>query len=191
MVFYLARHGETQWNRLGLLQGQLESELTELGREQAKTLALSLLDKDITHIFSSSLSRAKETAEICAELITQPVSTLEHLVERHFGHLQGMSFDELKKDPKYDSLWTDSIAFEPEGGESADASAKRLLNSLTEIAARDVGSQILCVSHGDIIRNFLNRHLHKSNGQSVPLLSNGQWMAVSYCSKSDQFTLVQ
>lgn len=190
MVFYLARHGETQWNRLGLLQGQLESELTELGREQARELASSLLDKNITHIFSSTLNRAKETAEICAQLITQPISTSEQMIERHFGHLQGMSFDELKKDPKYDSLWTDSIAFEPEGGESADGSAKRLLNALKTIASREVGDQVLCVSHGDIIRNFLNRHLHRHSEQSIPLLSNGQWMAVSYCSKADQFTLV-
>lgn len=189
MVFYLARHGETQWNRLGLLQGQLESDLTELGKEQAKTLACSLFDKNINHIYSSSLSRAKETAQICAQQLAKPLVTSDTLVERHFGELQGMSFAELKKDPKYDSLWSDSIAFEPEGGESADASAARLLNALTSIASTGIQANVLCVSHGDIIRNFLNRHLQRASNQSIPLLSNGEWTAVAYCPSSHQFTL--
>lgn len=190
MIFYLARHGETQWNRLGLLQGQLESELTDLGRLQAQELAQSLLDKDISRIYSSSLVRAKETAQICAQYLAKPVNTSVELVERHFGILQGMSFEELKQDPKYDSLWTDSIAFEPEGGESANASAQRLCNWLKRTAESEVAQTILCVSHGDIIRNFLNRHLQKTCEGNVPLLTNGKWMAVSYCSKTEHFTLV-
>lgn len=189
MIFYLARHGETQWNRLGRLQGQLESDLTELGKEQAVLLATKLLDKSIDHIYTSSLSRAQETAEICAQRLIKPVRVCDNLVERHFGHLQGMRFDELKQNPKYASLWTDSIAFEPEGGESAEQSAKRLWMSLQNIASKRMGDNVLCISHGDIIRNFLNRHLNKVNKQSVPLLSNGQWVAVSFCPHTTQFSL--
>lgn len=191
MIFYLARHGETHWNRIGLLQGQLESDLTELGKEQAMMLAKTLSDKNINHIYSSSLSRARETAEICAQQFIKPVQVCDKLVERHFGILQGKSFEELKQDSKYDSLWTDSIVFEPEGGESAEASATRLLESLTNIAAKRIGDSVLCISHGDIIRNFLNRHLDRVDDQNVPLLSNGQWMAVIFCSKTKKFTLAK
>ncbi len=188
MIIYLARHGETEWNRLGLLQGQLESNLTELGQTQAVELAQSLRDKNIEQIYSSSLIRAKDTAQICSEHLVKPVSLSGDLVERHFGSLQGRSFDELKQETKYQSLWSDSIAFEPEGGESASDSAKRFNLGLRSIVQQQDAEQILVVSHGDIIRNFLNQYLHQEQESKAELLTNGSWLAIRYCHLNDYFT---
>lgn len=190
MVFYLARHGETEWNRLGLLQGQFDSSLTELGKTQARSLADALKQKDIEQIYTSTLRRAKDTAEICSQFLFKPVSATEQLVERHFGDLQGMSFAELKQDPKYDTLWSESIAFKPDGGESAACSAKRFHKFLFNAARSESKGNTLIVSHGDIIRNFINHYLHIDGQQKAPLLTNGDWLAVTYSTDHEQFVLM-
>lgn len=190
MVFYLARHGETEWNRLGLLQGQFDSSLTDLGKAQAESLADALKQKNIEQIYTSTLRRAKDTAEICSQFLFKPVSATEQLVERHFGDLQGMSFAELKQDPKYDTLWSESIAFKPEGGESAACSAKRFHQFLLNTVRSDAKGNALIVSHGDIIRNFINHYLHIDGQQKAPLLTNGDWLPVTYSADHEQFVLV-
>ena len=189
MVFYLARHGETEWNRLGLLQGQYDSSLTELGKQQARVLACNLQQKGIEQIYTSSLNRAKDTAEICSQHLAKPVLPTEKLAERHFGRLQGMSFEELKQDPKYDTLWSESIAFQPEGGESAACSAKRFYQFLLSASNSNNLGNALIVSHGDIIRNFLNQYLDQHSNDKAPLLTNGAWLAIKYCKDSKQFAL--
>ncbi len=62
------RHGSTEWNRLGKLQGQLDTDLTEEGREQARLLGLRLAKETWDGIISSDLTRARETAQIVSDL---------------------------------------------------------------------------------------------------------------------------
>ncbi|MCI2284085.1 histidine phosphatase family protein [Colwellia sp. MSW7] len=62
---YLARHGETLWNRTRRLQGQLDSELTDLGNLQSAQIADELVTKNIQLIISSPLGRAVKSATIC------------------------------------------------------------------------------------------------------------------------------
>jgi probable phosphoglycerate mutase len=65
-LVYLARHGETDWNRIGRWQGQTDTPLNDMGRWQAKQLARSLTDRAIARVVASNLSRAHETASIVA-----------------------------------------------------------------------------------------------------------------------------
>ena len=63
----LARHGETDWNRIGRWQGQADPPLNEMGRRQAAELAERLVGQGISAIHTSDLLRASETAQVVAE----------------------------------------------------------------------------------------------------------------------------
>lgn len=82
---FLVRHGETQWNAERRLQGQSNSPLTEQGQQQAKRVGERVAAYGITHIISSDLGRAKQTAEIIAEFTGCPVSTDPRLRELNMG----------------------------------------------------------------------------------------------------------
>ncbi|KAG8954460.1 hypothetical protein FRC04_011787 [Tulasnella sp. 424] len=87
---YLVRHGETDANRQGIVQGQLETTLNATGREQARRLALALKDVEFLHAFVSNHTRAIETAAaVMKELPTLKWTVHPGLRERFFGDLQG------------------------------------------------------------------------------------------------------
>ncbi|KAH9503685.1 hypothetical protein Btru_067153 [Bulinus truncatus] len=69
-VITLVRHGETLENREKILQGQTDTHLSDLGKKQAKLVGLRLRDVKFSHMFSSDLSRAAETARAIAEANT-------------------------------------------------------------------------------------------------------------------------
>lgn len=92
MVLYLIRHGETDWNNLGLLQGRSDISLNENGKKEALKLQAYFKDKKIDVCFSSSLNRAYETAKIIfpkTEIITDDL-----LIERYLGDFEGKSHKE-------------------------------------------------------------------------------------------------
>src|SRR5450432_1632085 len=91
----LARHGQTAWNALGKLQGHTDIELDATGREQAHALAVSLRDAGVTRVWSSDLSRARETAAIIAtELALASPDVDADLRERKFGVFEGLTREE-------------------------------------------------------------------------------------------------
>ncbi|MBC7276655.1 histidine phosphatase family protein [Nocardioides sp.] len=111
---YLARHGETEWNRERRRQGQLDSPLTERGRVQAVAVAEALRGHAIGGLFHSPLGRAVETAKIISHQLSLPRIELTDLAEIHHGDMAGLSeaqiderfpgaFDERARD-KY--VWT-------------------------------------------------------------------------------------
>ena len=110
--FYLCRHGQSEFNALGLLQGHLESPLRSLGITQAESLALKAKQWEIDHIVSSHLGRAQQTAQICAEFINKavlhsqlitPQSTAD-LAERHLGAWQGKAVAQLAEFHQFSTL---------------------------------------------------------------------------------------
>ena len=88
LTLYLARHGETDYNHEGRLQGQLPVPLNERGRSQAKRLARRMAEIPLDAIVSSDLPRALGTAEIVAEVKGLPVQTNAGWRERNLGHWQ-------------------------------------------------------------------------------------------------------
>ncbi|MBD0324100.1 MAG: histidine phosphatase family protein, partial [Aldersonia sp.] len=91
----LLRHGQTEWNADGRMQGQLETDLTELGRTQAKKAALALADLPLVAIVSSDLRRAYDTAAVLGDAAQLSVASDHRLREVHLGAWQGLVHAEV------------------------------------------------------------------------------------------------
>lgn len=87
--FYFLRHGETEWNRLHLMQGQTDTPLNPTGIVQAEAVARFLAKRKITSIITSPLRRARHTAEVISARINAPILPLKDLSECAFGVYEG------------------------------------------------------------------------------------------------------
>ena len=126
-VVYVARHGETDWNRAGRYQGQRESALTELGRLQASALANALAQSGARRVISSPLARCVETAQPVADALGVAVETDERLLEIAHGTWEGRLREEIERDdPERMRAWMhDPASVRFQGGESlADVAAR-------------------------------------------------------------------
>ncbi|XP_022775211.1 phosphoglycerate mutase-like protein 4 isoform X1 [Durio zibethinus] len=171
----VVRHGETEWNADGRIQGHLDVELNEAGREQAASVADRLSkEPKISAVYSSDLKRALVTAETIAarcgglEVITDP-----DLRERNLGDLQGLVYREAAKlSPKaykaFSSHRTDQDI--PGGGESLDQLYHRCTSSLQRIGRKHKGERVVVVSHGGVIRSLNKRAC--PNGKSAGKVLN-------------------
>jgi broad specificity phosphatase PhoE len=189
-TLYLVRHGETEWNVKKINQGQSESFLTKKGVGQAKETADKLKDVKFDAIFSSDLSRTKETAAIIKldrELVIQ---TSELLRERSYGSFEGKHFDVLKNALKDKLNERENL---PESEycsfrlvpdiETTEEIVNRFLIKIREIAVAYPNKNVLVVSHAGCIKNFLIRIAyierkafsgwHFENGGYIKVLSDG------------------
>ncbi|WP_072297345.1 histidine phosphatase family protein [Paracoccus sp. SM22M-07] len=130
----LLRHGRTAWNRAGILIGQKNIPLDNGGRREAGRAVRSLTGIDA--IYSSPLSRCKETAEIIGASLGLRVVLLMGLSERHWGVLEGRPKSERDRSQN------------PEGGETIDAFRSRVAEILPHLA----GTRPLVVTHSGVIR---------------------------------------
>lgn len=94
---FIVRHGETEWNRIGKLQGRNDSRLTETGKKQAIKIGKKLQIKKIKLIFSSPLNRAQTTAHIIAEQIGAEVKIINEFREMDFGEFEGIKKEMIKE----------------------------------------------------------------------------------------------
>ncbi|XP_059282229.1 phosphoglycerate mutase-like protein 4 [Lycium ferocissimum] len=158
----VVRHGETEWNADGRIQGHLDVELNDIGRQQAMAVAARLSKETrISAIYSSDLKRAHETAETIArscgdlEVIKDP-----DLRERHLGDLQGISLREAAKSQPmaYKAFLSDRNDQEiPGSGESLDQLYQRCTSCVQRIAKKHRGERVVIVSHGGAIRALHSR----------------------------------
>jgi len=156
----VTRHGETDWNTAGILQGSLDTRLNERGRQQARALGEAFAGFRFAAVWSSPLSRALETAELIAQrLHLPPPQCHDGLKERHFGVIQGIPKAELAE---LNPLLLEQIvkrnpAAVFEQGESMDDCADRLPAAIRDIAGRHAGARILVITHGWAM-DVLTRH---------------------------------
>lgn len=157
-TIYLVRHGETEWNREGRLQGQSNSALTERGLEQANGVGMLLRRLigagDGIPVIASPLKRAVRTAEaICSQLGRDParLRTDDQLMEISFGRWEGMTNEAIAAtDPgNWQRFEQDRWSFVPPGGESYALMADRARRWLFDNAAT---KEIIVVSHGEFGR---------------------------------------
>jgi broad specificity phosphatase PhoE len=150
----LVRHGESTWNELGLIQGQNDlSQLSDVGREQARAVARTLESLGCDRLISSDLARARETAEIIGSQLDLSLTTDPLLRERCFGVLEGQPQEMLdsRRSGIVDGVIVDPDA-RPEGGESFRDVVTRV--GVFVKATRDdmAGDRLLVVTHGGTIR---------------------------------------
>jgi probable phosphoglycerate mutase len=148
LTLLLVRHGQSEWNAAGLMQGQTAHvPLTPLGHRQAATAAAELAGMRPGALVCSDLLRAVQTAEHCARATGLPVTTEPALREQCYGVLEGRPSREL-----WDVVdWTDPD-WAAEGGESLAALHARVAGYLARLTADPPAEVVALVTHGDTIR---------------------------------------
>lgn len=153
-ILLLIRHGESEWNRLGRVQGLRDSELSDLGREQARRLAARLAREQIDHAVSSSAVRAVETCRIA--LGFEPEVT-ERLREINLGVWEGVESARLKElYPETMALWFSSPSkVRIEGGEALRSFRRRVSGEMERIRSEHPDRSIAVFTHGGVICTYL------------------------------------
>ncbi len=160
----LVRHGETDWNRRGLIQGTTDVPLNETGLAQAADAAARLGSDSFAQgwsgVITSPLSRARVTGEVIASTLGIPfLSPVPGLAERDYGQGEGMEMDVAKL------RYPDGVYPESEGN---DLVLERALLSIDGIRSRHGGRPLIVVAHGGLLHTLLSR----LNGARVPSIAN-------------------
>ncbi len=164
----LIRHGMTDWNALGRIQGHSDIPLNEEGRRQAVKLAERLAVEPIQwdHIVSSSLERAHETARIIADRLHIPLlEPDERLKERGFGQIEGMTWEE--RESKWGAEW-ETIEL---GQEPLEVLQGRALDFLETTWQQFPNHNILVVSHGGLLSQLFKLLMHERHTERIGNLS--------------------
>jgi broad specificity phosphatase PhoE len=151
-MLILARHGRTAANAQGLLQGRMDMPLDEVGREQARRIAVALAGVDV--VISSPLQRAVETAEA----LGKKIEIDDRWIEMDFGDLDGQRRQDI--DPAIWIRLQRDVHYQPEGGESLANMMLRVTPSLDELLARSEHETIAVFSHVMPIKAAFSHVLH-------------------------------
>lgn len=157
-ILYLVRHGETEYNKYDRIQGQgVDAELNDLGEKQSKALADYFESIDLDKIFSSSMTRAKQTAEIIAKEKKMSVSSSKELVEMSYGTMEGVDKEEVQADiDKLHKNWDDGmVTLAPDQGESPVDVYRRANKKMMQLVEAHQGECLLFVLHGRLLRILL------------------------------------
>ncbi|AIR59218.1 phosphoglycerate mutase [Cedecea neteri] len=146
----LVRHGESEGNQQGIIQGRLDSQLTARGIRQSFALADALADLTVAHIYTSPALRARHTADVLTSKLHSQITVDERLQERDFGLLQGINTMEARK--QHPELFGALLSGDPlrvsSQGESLDNVSHRLFSCLKALNERHQNDTVIIVSHG-------------------------------------------
>jgi len=160
-MLLLVRHGETDWNAEGRLQGHTDTPLNDYGRRQARALADELAGAPIDAVYTSDLARARETAEILGGRLGLPVALDPELREKNWGSWEGLTPAERER-----------VEYV---GESTEDHRERTMRALAAIAGRHPAGRVLVVTHGGSIRRVQAAVV----GMAFPVVENcGRWAVV-------------
>ena len=180
-TFYLVRHGETEWNQQGRVQGHTDIPLTSRGEEQAHARAQSFSHLPFHRIVSSDLMRAKQTAQILCQGRPLNLETTEVLREMSWGSWEGEKFDVMRAQfgSAYNA-YTGTASHTIPGVESHHQVATRVQPYLCKIAENHPGDSILVVTHGGVLKSLIYHlrreelfHHHFDNLGFMQLESDG------------------
>ncbi|HHY38184.1 MAG TPA: histidine phosphatase family protein [Clostridia bacterium] len=155
LIVFLVRHGETDHNREGRLQGRGGVSLNETGKAQATLIASWLGKTPLDAIYTSDILRARQTASIIARFHPQcSVAEMEELREWDFGEWEGKTHDEiLEYDKERREAWVeDPVNLPTPGGESLYQVRDRGVSAMRLIRERNPCGRVAVVSHGALIR---------------------------------------
>ena len=172
MDILLIRHGESTWNAEGIIQGWGDPPLSETGRAQARSLGLRLSQREgIDALYSSTLQRAQETAEIIGELTGTSLRFDDRLREGGIGVLTGVNVKDVEK--LYPEIWRDwqenPLKTPIPNGEDNESFRRRVVEIMEAIAADHADNdQIAVVSHGGTFGIYLAHLIGLDMRKRVP-----------------------
>jgi glucosyl-3-phosphoglycerate phosphatase len=185
----LLRHGQTAYNAASRMQGQLDTDLSDLGREQAVAAAAVLAKRQPLVIVSSDLRRALDTATTLGERAGVAVTIDERLRETHLGDWQGLTHHDVDEvAPGARLAWRDDARWAPHGGESrVDVAARSLpvvseqIAALPEWGVDDVDRPVVLVAHGGLIAALTAAllELPVDNWPVLGGMGNASWVQLS------------
>ncbi|MEH7123269.1 histidine phosphatase family protein [Bacillus sp. JJ1773] len=151
---FVIRHGETEWNTQKRMQGRLDSDLTEKGKKDARSLGERLKDTDFVRIISSPSNRTLETAKLVVGERAVAIETDERLMEIHLGDWQGKVEEDIEKEypDHFHAYWNLPALYESVGGESFSDVKERILEFLLELENATPSGNVLVVTHGVVIK---------------------------------------
>lgn len=155
---YVVRHAETDWNKNQRFQGQTDVKLNETGREQAIKLRPIMQQLQIESVFSSSLSRAFETAELATQEMKLTIQKDDRLRETNIGDAEGLTHDEIIQRfgehslAKWRSYEERLLDYRFSNGESKRQMMIRARQVFLDIAQNSNRSTIAIFSHGMLMR---------------------------------------
>ena len=150
----IVRHGETEWNAEGRIQGHTDIGLSENGAQQARSLGQRLADRQIDVAYSSDLKRTSETARLALGDRNVILNETPRLREYHKGIFEGMTLTEIQTQfpDEYPKYLEKDLSYAPEGGETTRDVSTRMASIFQEIKAKHLDETVLVVSHGGALR---------------------------------------
>ena len=171
MRLLLIRHGESASNAERRVQGHFDSPLSDRGRDESDLLAERLAAFKIDALYSSTLSRALQTAEFVARRSGLSIVAREELMERNVGELEGLTREEIQS--RFPALLRESddaqIGRLVPGWEPHEAFAERVSRALERPIGDHAGQCVAVVTHGGVLGQFCASLLGIDSGRPVPL----------------------
>ncbi len=179
----LVRHGLSEWNLAGRWQGRADIPLAAEGEAQVREARSALEGLGLTAIVHSGMLRTQRTAELLVEDLGLPAVEVEPgLMEYDVGEWCGLTRPEIEaRWPGALDAWFQGRLPATPGGESREAFATRLLDSVRRVALTHPGGTVLCVTHGGAI-GALQRVLSENGAPRGPRIANlsGRWVHVDW-----------
>lgn len=199
---YLARHGETEYNRRNQIQGRgIDASLNRTGRRQAEAIATDLRGANLHRIYSSSLKRSKETAIVVGQAFNLAVESHHDLDEMNFGALEGRPISEIQAqlDALHNTWRSGNVNHASPDGESPSMVLERAHNRIEAIIREQQNMNLLFVLHGRLIRILLSHWLqygltgmHRvphTNGALYHIRWDGELFDPVYLNKTEHLEL--
>ncbi|NGM81469.1 histidine phosphatase family protein [Paenibacillus sp. 7124] len=184
MLMGLIRHGQTDWNAAGRIQGQSDIPLNSEGRRQAEMLAERLLHEPYRwdYCITSNLSRAEETGRVIAGRLGLPLLEAdERIRERAYGQVEGLTAAERE------ARWGKDWACQEFGQEKDEQLQARALAFMGDLSAKHPDKNVLVVSHGGLLAQlyaalYKNRYSERIGNLSLTILEKKEkeWNPLLY-----------
>lgn len=192
MKLYLIRHGQTDWNLAGRIQGVHDIPLNETGLRQAEMAAKGMESRKVAAVYCSNLQRAAQTAAAVAKRQNVPVHAVDGLEEMNFGLWEGCTWKEIEEQYPNEKRAMDANPMEvraPEGESYLDV-MKRSVEALKKIASENK-EDVAVVTHGGVIASIVAT-LFQENPENTEMgIVNASITTLEYNHWSQDFALAQ
>ena len=184
VTFYVIRHGETEPNTRSACLGRSDVPLDSVGESQACALAAKLGEVYPDAVYSSPLSRAKDTiAKLVEGRPGTDITEDERLIERDFGEWEDMSMPQIEAEDRerFGQWMKDFVGYAVPGGESSAEVQKRVNSLIDELAPKHAGETVFLVTHLGTARHIISRCLGLTIEESWRFtMDNGSFAEIEY-----------